>query len=676
MVSASSQVYLGVIAFAGLFEMWAAATICNQLDAGNYDACQDEYAWAVAVGAISTVVCLICAIVLYAAGHLMNDTGHMVVSILLVCLWLPGVIWCTFSVPFPSACGSVVGVSSWYGGGGYAWASSGSANGYFGTWIAFFAAVKYMLASIPALETPIKSAAGGCGLELLMLFLFSIIEMSQAALDCGNNCTNILGWAVACGVISAVICILLFIPQLQPAAKFLFIFLVLLWFAGVATLTFNYYSYSAVQHSTYVARRRTTPVYSARRRAPYSDRRRAPVGNCGGNWASYGCPNNMCPYSDTPTQGVCSCGTSWLDANTRGKRCPRGSRRNPILDQLPGPNTDANTDAVRLPEPARRTTNRRRGNTVNEFGIYSSANNGFFGTWFAFFISVYLCYMAWFGGSTSNSNVALVIIFFASVFEMWAAATLCHRLNDGYSSCQDENAWAVAVGAISAIVCLVMGILFHFAPGIAGQANKFVAVFLFLLWIAGAGVVTFDAPFTTACSEFANGYFSSWVCFVVSFYYMYVSVPEISSAASKAPPTAGPILCACLLASFVVMIQSSISCSQTWGGCTNVMAWAVACSVISIVACVLCLIPQVAPYIKFIAAFLTLLWFVGVATLTYTYESRDAANLGIFSSSGNGFFGTWIAFFSAILLCYIEAFGGSVDAVISGGQAVVTTTKV
>ena len=46
------------------------------------------------------------------------------------------------------------------------------------------------------------------------------------------------------------------------------------------------------------------------------------------------------------------------------------------------------------------------------------------------------------------------------------------RLNDGYSSCQDEQAWAVAVGTISAFVCLVMGILFVFASGIAGQANK------------------------------------------------------------------------------------------------------------------------------------------------------------------------------------------------------------
>ena len=76
--------------------MWAAATTCSQLDNGNYDACKDEYAWAVAVGAISTIVCLICAIVLYAAANLLNDTGHMVVSIFLVLLWLPGVIWYAF----------------------------------------------------------------------------------------------------------------------------------------------------------------------------------------------------------------------------------------------------------------------------------------------------------------------------------------------------------------------------------------------------------------------------------------------------------------------------------------------------------------------------------------------------------------------------------------------------
>jgi len=607
----SSQVYLGVIAFAGLFEMWAAATTCSQLDNGNYDACKDEYAWAVAVGAISTIVCLICAIVLYAAANLLNDTGHMVVSIFLVLLWLPGVIWCTFDKPFASACATTATLNVGYGayyGSHYAWALGGSANGYFGTWIAFLAAVKYMFASVPALEVPIKTAAGGRGLELFALFLFSIIEMSQASLDCGNHCSNILAWAVAVGVISAVICLLLFIPQLQPAAKYLFVFLVLLWFAAVGTLTFNYYEVSHVQNNAYLA--------------------------------------------------------------TRRRRAPNGGRRSMDFDGLPGPNE------MNLPDPARRgTDSQRRGTTVDEWGIYASANNGFFSTWFAFFTSAHLCYTAWVGGGDTpdvkDPKVALLIIFFASFFEMWAAATLCSRLNDGYSSCQDEQAWAVAVGTISAFVCLVMGILFVFASGIAGQANKFVAVFLFVLWIFGTGVGTFDAPFHTACSEFANGYFSAWICFVLSFYYMFTSVPEIKEkVASNAPPAAGPVLCGCLLASLVVMVQSSVQCSDTYGGCTNVMAWAVACSVISIVACVVMLIPQAAPFIKFIAIFLAVLWFVGVATLTFTYKGSDAASLGIFASSGNGFFGTWIAFFCAIILCYVEAAGGKLDD-IGAGTAVV-----
>jgi len=656
--------------------MWAAATTCSQLDNGNYDACKDEYAWAVAVGAISTIVCLICAIVLYAAANLLNDTGHMVVSIFLVLLWLPGVIWCTFDKPFASACATTARLNVGYGayyGSHYAWALGGSANGYFGTWIAFLAAVKYMFASVPALEVPIKTAAGGRGLELFALFLFSIIEMSQASLDCGNHCSNILAWAVAVGVISAVICVLLFIPQLQPAAKYLLVFLVLLWFAAVGTLTFNYYEVSHVQNNAYLAtRRRRAPVtYDSRRRAPGGCTPIATQSACSPKQRYCGCPTGMCPYEDTSTGSYvgCSCGTSQSDANTRNKRCPKG-RRSMDFDGLPGPNE------MNLPDPARRgTDSQRRGTTVDEWGIYASANNGFFSTWFAFFTSAHLCYTAWVGGGDTpdvkDPKVALLIIFFASVFEMWAAATLCSRLNDGYSSCQDEQAWAVAVGTISAFVCLVMGILFVFASGIAGQANKFVAVFLFVLWIFGTGVGTFDAPFHTACSEFANGYFSAWICFVLSFYYMYTSVPEIKEkVASNAPPAAGPVLCGCLLASLVVMVQSSVQCSDTYGGCTNVMAWAVACSVISIVACVVMLIPQAAPFIKFIAIFLAVLWFVGVATLTFTYKGSDAASLGIFASSGNGFFGTWIAFFCAIILCYVEAAGGKLDD-IGAGTAVV-----
>ncbi len=44
------------------------------------------------------------------------------------------------------------------------------------------------------------------------------------------------------------------------------------------------------------------------------------------------------------------------------------------------------------------------------------------------------------------------------------------------------------------------------------------------------------------------------------------------------------------------------------------------------------------------------MWFTGVAVLTYTY--KDEAEIGTFSAAGNGFFGTWAAFFISFILFY------------------------
>jgi len=333
---------------------------------------------------------------------------------------------------------------------------------------------------------------------------------------------------------------------------------------------------------------------------------------------------------------------------------------------------------------------RTAGSTASQFGIYSSAMNGFFSTWGAFFTSLYLCYVSWFGEATPDAKdpkVFLVIIFFASIFEMWAAATFCSRLNDSYSSCKDQVAWAVAVGTISAFICLVMGILFCAAAELANTANKFVAAFLFVLWIFGTGVTTFDYPFTSACGvgglgsgawslgyigytdNSANGYFASWICFCVSFAYMYMSIPQIAQAASKIPAQAGPLLMCLILASIVVLVQSSVRCSKNYqGACTTVQAWAVACSVISIVFSVLCVVPLLTQFVKYIALFLMCLWFCAVATFTYTYKDATS-DLGLYASSDNGFFGTWAAFFFAIMLCYVEGLGGSVEELTDGGAS-------
>merc|ERR1711959_821952 len=53
-----------------------------------------------------------------------------------------------------------------------------------------------------------------------------------------------MGWAVACGVISTVVALVMLIPQSAAAvkqfAKFIYLFLLFWWIAGVTTLTYTY----------------------------------------------------------------------------------------------------------------------------------------------------------------------------------------------------------------------------------------------------------------------------------------------------------------------------------------------------------------------------------------------------------------------------------------------------
>ena len=132
----------------------------------------------------------------------------------------------------------------------------------------------------------------------------------------------------------------------------------------------------------------------------------------------------------------------------------------------------------------------------------------------------------------------IAIILLAGFFEMWAAGTICNNYsNSVHNYCVDELAWAVAVGAISTFVCIVMTILFCAAKGMAQTATPFVAVFLFIIWLAGVIWCTFDAPFMSACHSGAtggaNGYFGTWIAFIASAMYMKEGIPQVKAFADQ-----------------------------------------------------------------------------------------------------------------------------------------------
>ena len=96
-----------------------------------------------------------------------------------------------------------------------------------------------------------------------------------------------------------------------------------------------------------------------------------------------------------------------------------------------------------------------------------------------------------------DKKLALAAVTLGSLIEMWAAAVNCDTWNDNIHDCKDEEAWAVACGAISLIICIVLAICMKFKPdiveGIVGQICFFL---LFCLWVAGMAVGTFQRPFS------------------------------------------------------------------------------------------------------------------------------------------------------------------------------------
>jgi len=294
----------------------------------------------------------------------------------------------------------------------------------------------------------------------------------------------------------------------------------------------------------------------------------------------------------------------------------------------------------------------------DDFGLYSSAANGFFGTWLAFFAALALCHEGWIGGDVdyTDPRVVIGIIFFGSLFEMWAAGSLCDSMNH----CSDEYAWAVAVGIISMVICVVVAIMLRCCAGAAKTANPVFAILLVLLWLAGVGVLTIAKPFPQPCTSLkghsaANGYFGAWIALIASWTYLSKVVPRVAQLADDAASTLGLYTFMLVWASITLMVQSSYDCDHT--KCQDTLAWAVACSVISLVICLLlALVKQIAAYAKWVALFLSLWWGCAVATLTFQYDGNSDT---IYASAGNGFFAIWAAFFIASIMCYEAFFGKS-----------------
>eukprot|EP00041_Stephanoeca_diplocostata_P012163 m.202660 g.202660 ORF g.202660 m.202660 type:complete len:353 (+) comp18839_c1_seq9:213-1271(+) len=193
-----------------------AADVCKQADS-----CEKNNAYAVAVGTVSLFITLIYC-VFYALQKL-NDMVVAPVAIFLMMWWTIGVGILTFDSPF---------------------ASLGVANGYVGCWLGFAMSAKFCHEKVSQVNSwgtlfteaaSLKRYAVVLGVASTVVF-FAGISVGEKS----NTYNGKTIWAIVCGAFSLCIAICLFVlhEPLSKHLKWIGIFLVALWIAGVAVITF------------------------------------------------------------------------------------------------------------------------------------------------------------------------------------------------------------------------------------------------------------------------------------------------------------------------------------------------------------------------------------------------------------------------------------------------------
>jgi len=262
-------VFVPIIFVASFFEFWAAIVLCDKMNASdNYGSgCTDEYAFAVVAGLLGMVLSLIQLVLRIFLKDLAAKTQLPIAASLWI-WWMVSLAVVCFKHPFLSMCSEkdtaeVTSLSQavTITAGNYTYNSAtwkydgGDANGYIATWIAVFASTAMLMENetIHGMFTRIAAGSGSDGAYLSPLVMCSLVVMAQGAYDCDNRtdavgdgdgesgCTSYMGWAVASGLISAVLgIILMFVSALKDFAKFVYLFLAGWWFCTMGSLTFIY----------------------------------------------------------------------------------------------------------------------------------------------------------------------------------------------------------------------------------------------------------------------------------------------------------------------------------------------------------------------------------------------------------------------------------------------------
>mmetsp|Transcript_14691 Transcript_14691/g.20568 ORF Transcript_14691/g.20568 Transcript_14691/m.20568 type:complete len:337 (-) Transcript_14691:232-1242(-) len=213
------EVDMAIISVASLIELTAAGKNCH-----DQNSCTKQNGYAVAVGVLGFLIAIAYIFVLKRQPETLTSINGIIGSSNAI-FWMIAVIVLTFDRPFVE-----------------------TSNGYFSTWIAFFAASHFLFWSVPRVQNFIAQMRQAQFQQwsrkiLLIILLASLIEVVAAANVCSirDMCKNDYAWAVACGTISfAIVGILLLLPRIANRFLHWFASVLFIWWAiGAGVMTYD-----------------------------------------------------------------------------------------------------------------------------------------------------------------------------------------------------------------------------------------------------------------------------------------------------------------------------------------------------------------------------------------------------------------------------------------------------
>eukprot|EP00659_Diplonema_papillatum_P018028 gene18028-27766_t len=182
--------------------------------------CTGYRGWAVACSVLSLVftgalvACYHLSVIPTPAIPVSN--GNVITVAILTVWWAVGAGCMTFGDPFSTAAG----------------------NGYFCSWACFYVAGHMAAKLVPHAQAAINTVYSA-GADVAMIFFASCVLLIQALTDCEESCDGKFVWAIICGGVSALACVIGMLLKDRVPSLYFAGALCLWWSVGWIIITFH-----------------------------------------------------------------------------------------------------------------------------------------------------------------------------------------------------------------------------------------------------------------------------------------------------------------------------------------------------------------------------------------------------------------------------------------------------